>query len=161
METTGTYNRRHFPRMVLIALLGLAGCSGAQPQANPDPDGSRFRPCPDSPNCVSSQTDSDRHHVAPLRYDGDLEIARKRLLAVLGGMERVKIVRADATYVHAEFRSALFAFVDDVEFRFDPHGVVQIRSASRVGYSDFGVNRKRVEDIRARFVQTAHPSGGQ
>lgn len=73
------------------------------------------------------------------------------MLEVLNGMDRVRIVRADADYLHAEFRSAVLGFVDDVEFLFDAPGVIQVRSASRTGYYDFGVNRERVETIRARF----------
>jgi uncharacterized protein (DUF1499 family) len=73
------------------------------------------------------------------------------LLGVLNGMERGLIVQSGDAYIHAEFRSAAFGFVDDVEFQFGPPGVIQVRSASRTGYYDFGVNRERVEAIRAQF----------
>ena len=77
--------------------------------------------------------------------------ARAKLLTVLNGMARVKIVQSDPDRITAEFRSAVFGFVDDMEFRFGPPGAIQLRSASRSGYYDFGVNRERVETIRARF----------
>ncbi|HOW77583.1 MAG TPA: DUF1499 domain-containing protein [Candidatus Competibacteraceae bacterium] len=62
-------------------------------------------------------------------------------------------------YLHVEFRSAVFGFVDDMEFYFSPPGTIQVRSASRTGYSDFGVNRERVETLRTRFSSTANSSG--
>ena len=90
--------------------------------------------------------------VAPLRYAGDPAPARARLREVLNGMAQVRIVQSTEDYLHAEFRSAVFGFVDDVEFYFNPPGMIQVRSASRTGYDDFGVNRERVETIRALFL---------
>jgi uncharacterized protein (DUF1499 family) len=136
--------------LVLAAALG--GCSGSRPPANLGVTGGRLAPCPSSPNCVASQAGAESRRVEPLRYQGDPAPARDRLLAVLNGMERVRIVQTDTDYMHAEFTSAVFGFVDDVEFQFDPPGFIQIRSASRAGYYDFGVNRKRVETIRQRFI---------
>jgi uncharacterized protein (DUF1499 family) len=92
--------------------------------------------------------------VEPLRYAGEAAQARARLLEAVGGMARATIVRSTDAYVHAEFRSAVFGFMDDVEFRFGPPGAIQVRSASRTGHSDFGVNRERVETLRARFAAT-------
>ena len=138
--------------LTLIATLLMGGCSGDRPLSDSGIKDSRLAPCPMSPICVSSQASAENQRVEALRYSGDAAQAQNRLLAVLKGMERVKIQRADAGYVHAEFRSALFGFVDDVEFHFDPPGAIQVRSASRVGYSDFGVNRKRVEAIRTGFA---------
>ena len=115
----------------------------------------QLAPCPTSPNCVSSHASAESQRVDALRYDVDRAQAQVHLLRVLNEMARVKITRAEATYVHAEFRSALFGFVDDVEFHFDAPGSIQVRSASRVGYSDFGVNRARVDLIRDRFAALA------
>lgn len=137
--------------LTIIALLGCIGCSGGRPPLNLGVTEGRLAPCPDSANCVSSQaTDTDRR-VEPLRYEGDSSQARARLLEVLRGMERVQVQRADDDYLHAEFRSAMFGFVDDVEFYFSSPGAIQVRSASRTGYYDFGVNRKRVERIREHW----------
>ena len=112
-------------------------------------------PCPDSPNCVSSQApETDReHYIAPLRFTGDAADAWQRLKVAVLTEKRVTIVAEQADYLHAEMRSLLFRFVDDVEFSLAADaGLIQVRSASRVGHSDFGVNRKRVERIRAAFV---------
>lgn len=150
--------KRHFETkaipggLTLIAALPIGGCSADRPQADSGFKDSRLASCPTSPNCVSSQASAEDQQIEVLRYNGDATQAQGRLLAVLKGMERVKIQRADASNVHAEFRSALFGFVDDVEFHFDPPSVIQVRSASRVGYSDFGVNRNRVEAIHTRFA---------
>jgi uncharacterized protein (DUF1499 family) len=100
-------------------------------------------PCRSSPNCVSSQADrSDReHYIEPLR--ASMEDVRKAVAA----LPRTRIVLAHPNYLHAEFRSRLLGFVDDVEFFFD--GVaIQVRSASRLGRRDFGVNRARIEQLR-------------
>ncbi len=137
--------------LAIAVALAVSGCSGGRPPLNLGVTETGLAPCPGSPNCVSSWTDAADRRVEPLRYAGDAARARVRLLEVLGGMERVRIVRSDDDYIHAEFRSAVFGFVDDVEFHFNPPGVIQVRSASRSGYYDFGVNRARVETIRARF----------
>ena len=113
-------------------------------------------PCPSSPNCVSSAATDEAHHVAPLAYSGAPAAAMQRLRAVIAAMPRATVVTANDTALHAEFRSRLFRFVDDVDCVVDPAtGVIQIRSASRVGYSDLGVNRQRVEAIRAAFAAQA------
>ena len=107
-------------------------------------------PCPDSPNCVSSQSRDAEHFVEPFRYEGSQSHARERLLSVLRSMGGANVVESSPTYVRAEFTSAVFRFVDDVEFYFPGDAtVIHVRSASRVGYYDFGANRKRVERIRS------------
>ena len=113
----------------------------------------RLSPCPESPNCVSSLNEDKSHYVEPLIYMGTLEEAREKLISVINSMKRTEIVTAQMNYIHATFKSALFGFVDDVEFVFDDQRkVIDVRSASRTGYSDLGVNRKRVEEIRKRFM---------
>jgi uncharacterized protein (DUF1499 family) len=113
----------------------------------------RLSPCPKSPNCVSSLSKDESHYVAPLAYETTLEEAREKLISVINSMKRSEVVTAEENYIHATFKSALFGFVDDVEFLFDDQRkVIDVRSASRTGYSDLGVNRKRVEEIRRRFV---------
>jgi uncharacterized protein (DUF1499 family) len=114
--------------------------------------GGRLAACPDSPNCVSSQSTDPRHAIDPLRYEGTAEKAGRFLIEAVSGMKRARIIVAEERYIHAEFISAFFRFVDDVEFLFDSETkTIHVRSASRVGYSDFGVNRRRVEEIRTRF----------
>ena len=89
--------------------------------------------------------------MEPLHYAGDPARAYARLREVLQGMARVRIVQSTGEYLHAEVRSAVFGFVDDLEFYFSPPGTIQVRSASRTGYYDFGVNRERVEALHTRF----------
>jgi len=114
----------------------------------------RLLPCPDSPNCVSSFETDSAHYVEPLRYEGSKADARQKLLSILNTTKRVKVVTSEETYIHAEFTSLIFRFVDDVEFYLDEkEPVIHVRSASRVGYSDLGANRKRVEEIRRQFIQ--------
>ena len=141
--------------LTMITVLLLAGCSGGQLPAKPGAGGLRLAPCPASPNCVSSQASADEQRLEPLRYRGDALRAQQRLLTVLKAMPRVEIRCADADYMHAEFSSAWFGFVDDVEFYFDTPGVIQMRSAARTGHYDFGVNRQRLEAIRSHFATAA------
>jgi len=109
-------------------------------------------PCPESPNCVSSQSTDEKHFIEPLSYDGSLVEAREKLVSIIQSMKRSQIILKEDTYIHAEFTSALFRFVDDTEFYFDDAAkTIHMRSASRVGYSDLGVNRKRIETIRSKF----------
>jgi len=110
-------------------------------------------PCGRKPSCVSSTSTDRARYVGPLAYTADGETARDTLLRTLAALPRTHIVTADENYIHAECRSFLFRFVDDVEFLIeDGRKRIQIRSASRVGYYDFGVNRRRIEDIRHGFA---------
>lgn len=110
--------------------------------------------CPDSPNCVNSQTpESDAEHaIAPLSLKTSAPEAIARLKDIITDMERTEIIEQSETYLYAEFTSALMGYVDDVEFYADAAaGVVHVRSASRLGQSDLGVNRKRIEAIRSLY----------
>ena len=112
----------------------------------------KLAPCPDTPNCVSSQAEDDAHRMAPIPFDGDADEALARLKAVLAAQPRTTIISAEGDYLHAECASLLFRFVDDVEFLVDRDAkVIHFRSASRIGRSDLGVNRKRIEAIRKDF----------
>ncbi len=112
----------------------------------------KLAPCPNTPNCVSSQTDDDAHRMAPIPFDGDADEALARLKAALDAQPRTTIIYTNGDYLHAECVSLLFRFVDDVEFLVDRDAkVIHFRSASRVGRSDLGVNRKRMETIRKAF----------
>jgi uncharacterized protein (DUF1499 family) len=108
--------------------------------------------CPDSPNCVSSQTIKKGHVVDPFSYKGSYSEAKEALLSIISSLPRTKIIVDNDRYIHVTFTSRLVRFVDDVEFLFDDtNKQIHVRSASRVGYSDMGVNRKRVEDLRKRL----------
>jgi len=137
----------------VFSLLSLgmlfAGCTGSRPMNLGVHDG-KLAPCPATPNCVSSQSIDREHGIEPLRYTGSARQAMDRLKKVISGMKRARIVAEDGVYLHVEFTSALFRFVDDVEFFAEERAAaIHVRSASRVGSSDLGVNRKRVEEIRA------------
>ena len=110
--------------------------------------------CPNSPNCVSSQSSSSVHSIAPLTYSSTAEQAIAKLKSVIQSLPRTKIITESKDYLYAEFKSALMGFVDDVEFYLDRKAnVIQVRSASRLGQSDLGVNRKRIETIRAKLAE--------
>jgi len=111
-----------------------------------------FSACPDTPNCVSSMEAGTSHYVEPLRYQGDIEEAKKRLIDVINGFSRTRVLENTDTYVRATFTSFLFRFTDDVEFEIDDEKKqIHMKSASRIGYSDLGANRQRCEAIRERF----------
>jgi uncharacterized protein (DUF1499 family) len=115
----------------------------------------RFAPPKRTPNCVSSQADRGDavHYVEPLRFSGPPARAWAVLKVAVLGMERVRVVHDEPRYLYAEFTSRLMRYVDDVEFALDEKaGVIHVRSASRLGRRDFGVNRERVEALRARMT---------
>lgn len=110
--------------------------------------------CPDSPNCVSSQANAsdEEHFIAPIETKLAPSDAIAKLKSIVEGMERSKINEASDDYLYAEFASKIMGFVDDIEFYVTPaSGMIQVRSAARLGRSDLGVNRKRVETIREAF----------
>ena len=113
----------------------------------------RLPPCPRTPNCVSTQADRPAQRIEPIPYQGPLADAHERMLGVLRARPRTRIVKEGPILIQAECRSLLFRFVDDVEIRFDDAAkLIHLRSASRVGRNDFGVNRKRMEEIRGAFL---------
>ena len=118
-------------------------------------DNDKLRPCPGTPNCVSSMTTDEKHFIEPILIPASSDETRDIILKALDEFSRVKVTETQANYIHAEFTSLIFRFVDDVEFYFpkSESGVVRvdIRSASRVGRSDLGVNRKRMEAIREKI----------
>ena len=117
----------------------------------------RLAPPKRTPNNVNSQVDRNAdpgHYIEPLRYQSDAGKAWRKLLGVVNGMERVTVVKSEPGYLYAEFSTRLMGYVDDAEFSLDEKaGVIQVRSASRLGSSDFGVNRKRIESIRSKLAQ--------
>jgi uncharacterized protein (DUF1499 family) len=108
----------------------------------------RLAPCKRTPNCVSSQADpADReHYTAPIAFRGSMQDLRR----AVESMERATVISAERNYLYAELRTKLMRYVDDVELYYDEQqGLVHVRSASRLGRRDFGVNRERVEALRA------------
>ena len=118
----------------------------------PPPAIHQLAPCPERPNCVSSLAEDERHRVEPLALRGSADESLARLRRIVEEMPGAKVSETGEGYLRAEFRSRIFRFVDDLELLADPAaGVVHVRSASRVGYSDLGVNRRRVQQIRSRY----------
>lgn len=137
----------------IVASIGAFGCSGVRPGNLGVKDGG-LALCPSSPNCVSSQSIDKEHAIEPLTYAVSTLAAHDDLKKIILGMKRAEIITDSSAYIHAEFTSAIWRFVDDVEFYFDEKAkTIHIRSASRLGKSDFGVNRKRVESIRALWKE--------
>jgi len=139
--------------VVLVSLIMLTGCSGTRPDLGINNE--MLMPCPKTPNCVNSQAVDKEHYIEPILFTGTQQEAKDRLLRVLESEKRTKILTAQKNYIRVEFTSALFRFIDDVEFYFSEkpakETIIHVRSASRVGYSDLGVNRKRIEQIRNKF----------
>src|SRR5512139_1878652 len=143
-------------KVMLLMCCGilLAGCHSAGPPGRAGA-GETLVPCPDSPNCVSSLAGDERHRVGPLRVHGSAAQSMALLARTIGAMPRAKVTFASGPYLFAEFRTVL-GFVDDVACMADEGaGVIQIRSASRVGYWDLGINRRRVETIRELYEGSA------
>ena len=114
----------------------------------------RLRPCPSSPNCVSTQAQDEGHAIAPILYRKSRAEAKEALKEIVHSLPRTKLVVEDESYLHYEFTSLLLRFVDDVEFLFDDASkTIHFRSASRTGYGDLGVNRTRMEQVRALVAE--------
>ena len=112
----------------------------------------QLAPCPSTPNCVSSQSQDAEHSIEPFTYNSSPTKALADLKTVIQSLPRTKIIAQTENYLYAEFTSALMGFVDDVEFYLAPGAkAMEVRSASRLGESDLGVNRKRIETIRAKL----------
>lgn len=140
------------PKQLVVVPLGgwivsmILGCT-ALPVARTN---AMLDPCPNSPNCVCSLDSRSKHFIAPLVYEGPLYQARDRLVAIISSIKRATVPQVEDRYVFVSVRSRFLGFVDDLSFCFDPeHHLIHMRSAARTGYYDFGVNRKRLEQIRA------------
>jgi uncharacterized protein (DUF1499 family) len=130
----------------------LTACSGKRTN-NLGIKNGHLAPCPGSPNCVLSMETDSKHAIPPLSYTGDKRQAKAVLEKIIESMDRVSRVEVKPDYLRYEFKTKMFGFVDDVEFYFPDAPQIQVRSASRLGYSDLGVNRKRIEAIRTRFTE--------
>lgn len=128
-------------------------CSG-KPPLNLGVSDSGLSSCPDKPNCVSSDAEDEQHKIEAYSLAVDSDLAWQAIKEALLKLPRTKIVTQTDGYLHAECRSALFGFVDDFELHLRPQeATVAIRSAARMGKSDFGVNRDRVEQLRLTLIE--------
>lgn len=138
------------PLAAVVLTAGAVLLSWRRPALGPV--AGRLRDCPDRPNCVCSHETDGSRRIEPFRFHGPADEAWLRLQTIVRRDPRGAIVAASANYLHAEFTTPWLRFVDDVEFLLDePAGVIHVRSASRVGRSDLGVNRRRVERLRSEF----------
>lgn len=131
----------------------LFGCS-APPPDNLGVKNGKLAPCPNSPNCLSSQADKsdNKHYTEPFYFLGSKEEAKQKLLKAIHEAGDSKILKEDSNYIHAEFSVGFLNFLDDVEFYFpDSSERIDLRSASRLGEYDFGVNNRRVARLRKIF----------
>lgn len=143
-------------KTILSALTGvmlLTGCAGKT--SGLGVNAGQLAPCPAKPNCVSSQAVNDSHFIEPIRVVATPLAVKDLTLKILKTFDGAQVDVVENDYIRAQFTSKWFRFVDDVEFYFPESEsivtTVHIRSASRVGYTDFGVNRKRIEAIRNQF----------
>jgi uncharacterized protein (DUF1499 family) len=140
--------------MVRVAILmALFSCAGT-PHEDRGLPRSRLAPCPASPNCVSSEATNPKHAIPPFHLIVAGKESWEAVRVAVLSLPRTKIITQTDNALHAECRSALFSFVDDLELRLtDSEATIAVRSASRTGYGDFGVNRRRVERLRAILVK--------
>jgi uncharacterized protein (DUF1499 family) len=145
---------------VLAVAAGQLGWLQGTPSADLGVREGKLKPPSVTKNSVSSQAllhpdHPQRNHaaIAPLAMRGDGPATLARIKVIVAGMPGAKVVRSDAGYLYVQFTTHVLKFVDDTEFWFDPaNKVIQVRSASRIGRSDLGVNRKRIETIRAALA---------
>ena len=139
---------------LLVLVLGfvfrlVAFGATSRKMSGPEWTGGALAACTKKPNCVSSLATDEEHSIDPLASGEGAAEAFRRAAERLAAMPGTEIVRSEAGYLHAECKSSLFGFVDDLELHLDRQtGVLQVRSASRVGYSDLGANRRRVDSLR-------------
>lgn len=138
---------------MMLVIAGLAsGCGGRMPE-DLGPQGMKLGVCPASPNCVSSAATDEEHAIAPITIVGDADAAWTSLANTVAALPRTQVVKQEGGYLQAVQTSALMRYRDDVEFLLNrTGGVIEVRSASRVGYGDMGVNRGRIEAVRAALV---------
>lgn len=142
--------------VILVSYLALVLWARRAPR--PDTLGltadGKLAPLPASPNAVSTQADDPDRRMDPLVYHGDRDTTRAALLDLLRSIPRVTIVTENDDYIHAEFRTKLIGYIDDVGFVFDDEArIVHYRSASRLGHSDLGANRKRMARVQDTWNQ--------
>jgi len=138
-------------RPLIIGCLMIFSCAGQRPEHLGVQNG-RLAECPSRPNCVCSQALDTEHALTPFQYQGEKDDAFQQLKRIITSLQGTAIVSETPNYLHVEFTSGIMGFVDDVEFFFPDEKIIHVRSASRLGYTDFNVNRNRVEHLRALFA---------
>lgn len=143
------------PTILFLLLLSplFASCAGTPPDTL-GVHGDALSPCPDSPNCVSSDAPDEAHQVAPFTLAAPAPEAWETVRSVVASMPRTEVITQTSDYLHAESTSTFFRYVDDLELQLRAaESQIAVRSASRLGRSDLGVNRERVETLRALLIE--------
>ncbi len=138
---------------MMIIVVITSGCSSFRPKAVGLKDG-RLQPCPPAPKCVSSYYAKGIHHVKPLRYRDSRAEAYQRLINIIKSMKKSEIVTADPDYIHVQFEVTRIKWIDNTEFLFDDEEkIIHVSStpAAKIGFWDWGENRRRVKLIKSRF----------
>ena len=140
------WNTILLPRMAVLSCIFISSCAGKVPTTI-----GQFSACPETPNCVSTKNNNNKNYISPIYYKGSRDNAKFCILLAAQAIKSISIKEELDYFIHIEVTSNFFRFVDDVEFYLNEPGVIHFRSASRIGYSDFGVNRNRMETIRKTF----------
>lgn len=143
---------KYAPLVLLLPI--LMSCSASVPDDLGLFEG-KLLDCPKSPNCVSTMAspDDEQHYMEPLSFD-NLQEARIKVMSIVMNTSRTKILLQNKKYIHAEYTTPILRFTDDVEFYFDNENKeLHFRSASRIGYSDLGANRRRMENFKKKYLE--------
>jgi len=115
----------------------------------------KFGPCPDKPNCVSTQAEKgQKQFLIPIKYSFKKDRAMQKMEEMVLKLPRMKLIKKDGDYFHFTSTSRLMGFVDDLEIYFGDPGLIHLKSSSRSGYYDFGVNKSRLTDLSFKFIQS-------
>lgn len=158
IEETKPRNRFRWKRRLiqLVAIGGILMLALSWTAKRPENLGivmGKLTPCPETPNCVSTTSKNPNQKMDPIPFQGSPAEAMQRLVSVVEAMPRSKVISQRENYLYVEFTSLIFRYVDDVEFLIDSqNNRIDFRSASRVGHSDLGANRKRMSTISERFT---------
>ncbi len=154
MQTSASLSQKVKTLVLISSALLMTACAGTRPaNLGVTADGTLLT-CPDSPNCVSSFEDKmdKEHYIRPYQISGENLSAWNSLKKSIQATEDAKLINTEKGYIYAEYTSSVFQFVDDVEFMLDTSGnQIHLRSASRIGYSDLGANRKRLNELEAKL----------
>jgi uncharacterized protein (DUF1499 family) len=143
--------------LLAASLAAALGCAGARPDDLGLHDG-RLAACPESPNCVSSAASDEEHGIAGFAFESSPEDAWDAAVAAVRALPRTEVITHTSDYLHAESTTALMRYVDDLELHLRAaEGSIAVRSASRVGHSDMGANRERVEALRTLIAEGDEP----
>lgn len=141
--------------MVSVCLFLAIGCSGKKAVNFGMENGQFVLPDVEKPNWVSTQAKDPEHKIDPLKYRGNLLEAKKALINIIKSSPRTEIIENRENYIYATYTSFFFRFVDDVQIYLDEaNKLIHMQSQSRVGKSDFGVNKKRLGELSFKFVQS-------